>query len=246
MNALLAHLLDGLRRVLSADLVGLYLYGSLVSGDFDREISDIDLLAATAHDIDEDTFQQLDALHEETIARFPYWTGRLEIAYLATRALRTFRTESSPIAVISPGEPFHIKTAGRDWLINWWVVRNQGRALYGPSPETLIAPITLDEFRQEVHAHAHLWIDWVDEMTERPGQAYLILTLCRALYAWHHGEQVSKRQAAEWAIAAYPEQAEVIAGAVQWRIDYRDQDVDHAASHAVARAFVRWAVARIG
>ena len=246
VNALLVELLAGQRRVLGEGLVGLYLYGSLVSGDFDREISDIDLLAVTAEDVDETTFPELDALHEAIIARYPFWTGRLEVAYLAERALRTFRRERSPIAVISPGEPFHIKDAGHEWLINWWVVRNQARTLCGPPPDTLIDPISREEFRQEVRSHTQEWSEWVEESTERPGQAYAILTLCRALYAWNKVEQVSKQRAAEWAIEAYPQQAEVIRQAIQWRIDYRSKDVDHAASHAIARAFCRWALQEIG
>jgi len=246
VNALLVDLLAGQRRVLGEDLVGLYLYGSLVSGDFDREISDIDLLAVTRRDVDQPTFEELRAVHSDVLARFEFWRWRLEVAYLSRQALRTFRTERSPIAVVSPGEPFHIKDAGHEWLINWWVVRNQAKTLYGPPPETLIAPISTDEFRQEVRSHTHEWTEWIEESSERPGQAYAILTLCRALYAWTNGEQVSKRQAAEWAIVAYPQQADVIRQAIQWRIDYRDQDVDHAASHAIARAFCRWALQEIG
>jgi len=246
VNALLAKLLTGQRRVLGEALVGLYLYGSLVSGDFDREISDIDLLAVTTRDVEETTFQQLATVHDDVLARFEFWKWRLEVAYLSQRALRTFRTERSPIAVVSPGEPFHIKDAGHEWLINWWVVRNQAKTLYGPSPDTLIGPISTEEYRQEVRSHTREWTQWIEESTERPGQAYAILTLCRALYAWNKGEQVSKRQAAEWAIEAYPQQADVIRQAIQWRIDYRNKDVDHAASHAIAKAFCRWALQEIG
>jgi hypothetical protein len=33
--------------------------------------------------------------------------GPVEVVYLSSRALATFRTVSSPAARISPGEPFH-------------------------------------------------------------------------------------------------------------------------------------------
>ena len=48
IDALLSRLLDQMQRILDKKLAGLYLYGSLVTGDFDRESSDIDLLAVTA------------------------------------------------------------------------------------------------------------------------------------------------------------------------------------------------------
>ena len=50
MNALLDNLLFQMQQVLGANLVGLYLYGSLVTGDFNPECSDIDLLAVTGSD----------------------------------------------------------------------------------------------------------------------------------------------------------------------------------------------------
>jgi predicted nucleotidyltransferase len=46
VNQLLEQLLSSLQTILGKKLVGLYLYGSLVTGDFDHECSDIDLLAA--------------------------------------------------------------------------------------------------------------------------------------------------------------------------------------------------------
>lgn len=45
VNTLLGALLARIRSVLGINLVGVYLYGSLPSGDFDPDVSDIDLLA---------------------------------------------------------------------------------------------------------------------------------------------------------------------------------------------------------
>jgi predicted nucleotidyltransferase len=47
INALLDSLLMHMQNILRQKLVGLYLYGSLVSGDFDYESSDIDVLAVS-------------------------------------------------------------------------------------------------------------------------------------------------------------------------------------------------------
>src|SRR6185437_13654186 len=112
----------------------------------------------------------------------------------------------------SPGEPFHTKNAGIDWLINWYVVREKGVALFGPSPKTLIDPISREELVQAVEDSARWWRGRVEnhEPWHRNAQVYAILTMCRALYTFKTTDFVSKRQAALWAQTAMPEWAPVI------------------------------------
>ena len=47
VNAILGMLLSGAQEILGNRFTGLYLYGSLSSGDFDPERSDIDFLVVT-------------------------------------------------------------------------------------------------------------------------------------------------------------------------------------------------------
>jgi len=245
IDELLSDLLDQMQRILGKKLVGLYLYGSLVTGDFDREISDIDLLAILSSDINDQEFAQLQQMHNDFVAKNQQWDDRIEIAYLSIAALKTFRSQASKIAIISPGEPFHIKEAGKDWLINWWVVREKGVALFGPAPTTLIDPISKQEFLQAVQEQAQAWGEWVDHMQTRPSQAYAILTLCRALYAHKNGEQVSKKQAALWVQARFPQWASLIQNALMWRIGWRDQVEDHQATFPITLRFVQFAIEQI-
>lgn len=246
INHLLDSLLASIRAALGSKLVGLYLYGSLVWGDFDYDISDIDLMAATAGDIDEKEFALLEAIHNDFARNNPVWDNRLEIAYISTQALRTFKTQSSSIAIISPGEPFHLKEAGRDWLINWYVVQEKGLTLYGPAPQTLIEPISKEEFLQAVKAQAAAWREYViHTRSSRPYQGYAILTLCRALYAYENGEQVSKQQAALWAQQRLPGWAPLIRDALKWRQDYRNKPVDPAATYPQTVKFVEFVIDQI-
>lgn len=245
VDHIIAQIRERAAQILADQLSGLYLYGSLVTGDFDPEISDIDLLAVTSAPIDQRQFDALDQLHQAIAAEHPRWAGRIEIAYVAADVLRTFRTQASLIAVMSPGEPFHLKEAGRDWLINWWVVRNQGVALLGPAPQAAIGPIARAEFVRAVRDQAHEWREWIYHMTTRPAQAYAIVTLCRALYAFTNGEQASKLQAAHWAQAQLPEWAALIGQALQWRRAWRDEDVDHAATFPETVRFINAVADRI-
>lgn len=150
INNLLDDLLAQMQAVLGQKLVGVYLYGSLVWGDFDRESSDIDLVVATASDIDAQEFSNLDAMQHGFVDTYRYWNGRIEIAYVSIATLQTFKSHTSQIAVISPGESFHFKETDPGWLMNWYMVQEQGRTLFGPASTTLIDLISQQEFVQTV------------------------------------------------------------------------------------------------
>src|SRR2546423_15719060 len=92
LYGILGGLATDIRRVLGPNLIGIYLYGSLVTGDFDRTCSDIDLLAVTSSVIEAVEFKRLDQLHQDFEAQNPEWKDRLEIAYVSQDALRTYRS----------------------------------------------------------------------------------------------------------------------------------------------------------
>jgi hypothetical protein len=242
VNRILADVLDGMQRILGDALLGLYLYGSLAAGDFDPVLSDIDLLAVLSYPLDDAEFGALDRMHQELVAMYPAWDDRIEIGYMTHVALKTYRTQSSTIAIISPGEPFHRKEAGKDWLLNWYVVREQGLTLFGPPPNTLIGPIHHDEYIACVRAQTREWAEWIYHMTLRKQQAYAILTMCRALYAVHFGVQTSKRAAAAWAAERLPQWSPLIANALEWRAATDDANVDHAATFPETVRFVNFVI----
>jgi predicted nucleotidyltransferase len=242
-------LLDTLQReirlALGSNFVGLYLYGSLVTGDFDKALSDVDLLAVTSSDIDHTELARLEQMHRDLANLYREWDGRIEVQYLSVDALKTFRWRTSRMAVTSPGEPFHTKDAGKDWLLNWYIVREMGVALFGPPPETVIDQITKEEFVQAVVEYAQYLDDRVENMRTRPGQAYSILSACRALYSWKTGEQISKKQAALWAEKELPEWAPLIENAIRWREAQRSDKEDSPATLQEAATFVHLVVDQI-
>lgn len=238
INGLLESLLSSMRHIFQERLVGLYLYGSLTTGDFDPESSDIDLLAATSSDVSGTEFDALRAMHLDFARDNPVWDDRIDVQYLSVAALRTFRSKRSPIAIISAGEPFHMTEAGREWLMNWYAVRQDGVALFGPPAEALIAPITREEFAVCVRDYVVELGDRVIGFLDRKHQAYAILTMCRALRLHRTGERASKRQAALWAQEELPQWSGLIQSALTWREVGREQQVHHAATRAETIRFV--------
>ena len=244
LNTILSHM----QSILGEKLVGLYLYGSLVTGDFDPASSDVDLLAATAGDIDEQEFKALQKMHDDLVMAYKTWENRIEIAYASTYALKTFKTQTYKLGIISPGEPFHIVDADKGWLMNWYIVREKGMALFGPPSQTIIDSISNDEYVQAVRGSIAAWRTYdlySDTVSHRGAQAYAILTMCRGLYTHLHGEQVSKRQAAEWAQKELPEWASLIQNALLWRKNWHDENVDHAATLDETRRFVHHVIDKV-
>lgn len=231
VDGLLDELVDGIRTALGPTLIGLYLGGSLAIDDFEPAVSDVDLLALLASDVDDAAYARLERMHREIAARRPDWDGRIEVRYASTAAIASTRSPApGEIVSISPGEPFHRRRLQVEWLIEWYLLREKSIALVGPPASTIVAPISRDEFVGNVVAHADSWLAWVHTMRHRKGQAYAILCMCRALYAVRHGDQTSKRRAARWAQRELPEWAPLIADALAWRAARDETGVDHAAT----------------
>jgi len=199
-------------------------YGSLVTRDFDKDRSDIDLLAVVDTGVDGDTFDRLDRMHARFVEDHPVWEDRIEVAYVPAPALRNFRTQISQIAVVSPGEPFHLKAAGKDWLMNWYTVREVGLTTCGPPPQALIPEVSQSEFVEAVREQAEVWKEWVYNMRTPGAQSYAVLTMCRALYTHAHGRQTSKKQAALWAQDYLPQWASLIQQSSHWLSEGRGKE----------------------
>jgi predicted nucleotidyltransferase len=223
----LSVLLANLQNILGNNLVGLYVYGSLVWGDFDESVSDIDLLAAVKNPINQEEFEKLSQMHQDLIKNHPEWDDRIELQYLSLEALKTFKDKESEVVTISPGEGLEKRMVGKHWLMNWYIVREKGLTLFGPDPKTIIEPVSKKEFIQAVKSHVENWNEWVKDMKNKYAQSYAILTMCRALYAYKNGDQVSKRQAAEWVQKELPQYSELVKNALYWReIGKRDKQED--------------------
>lgn len=230
-------LVEATRRTLGERIVGIYLYGSLAYGDFDPEISDIDLLAVVASDLSEREIERLREMHEAFATGHPEWAGRVDANYVSIEGLRGFRERRHPMSYITPGEPFQTIEAGPDWLMNWHQVRASGQAVYGTPAEDVVPEISWQEFETAVRENVATFPAKVRD-AERPYQSYLVLTVCRALYTLRFDRQVSKRVAMEWAKGELPRWSDLIERAWSWRSEFRETDVDHEATRSEVSAFL--------
>jgi predicted nucleotidyltransferase len=239
---LLRELLDGLTASLEGALEAVYLYGSLVFGDFDPDVSDVDLLVVMASDVDDRQLARLTELHDAFAREHPAWRNRIEAVYISASALRGFREGESPLVVISPGEPLHRTRTTRGWVANWHLVREHGVALYGPEPDTIIPPTHHDDFEAAIRNYLPELPPRAEASGDPRVWAYAVLTVCRALYSCRKRRQISKTQAGHWAAEHYPEWSGTIQQALAWRSG-TDEESDAARRRAIA--FVRFGVERV-
>lgn len=217
VRTVLASVRDAIVATAGRSLTGLYLHGSLITGGFDPNVSDLDLIAVLTGDAGAALTLELEAMHERLKARHPSWSDRIEAVYVAANQLTRFREDVVRLAVISPGEPFHVVRGGRDWILTWYPAREDGVALAGPPTDAVIPAIALEEFMVALRDHVLGARAWLRPGTDRAEVAYAVLTVCRGLYTLRFGSRPSKARAAAWAIVTFPTWTELIERALRWR-----------------------------
>jgi len=231
VNKILNLLLTNVQEILGNQLVGMYLYGSLSSGDFNPESSDIDFLVVTTSTLSDKAIADLRSMHQRIWKSGQKWASKLEGSYIPKRDIRRHDPRSGPCPTVNEGK-FYLDKRGSDWIIQRHVIREQGTVLVGPDPKTLIDPVGPEDIRRAVKGVLQEW--WFP-MLEDPSwlknhgseyHAFTILTMCRALYALKHGTIVSKPMAARWAQKELGERwSQVIERSLAKQVSSEDRDL---------------------
>lgn len=204
VNAVLEVLLSNVKEILSDHFVGMYLYGSLSSGDFNPETSDIDFLVVTDDDLPQGTVVELEAMHKNIWASSMKWAAKLEGSYIPRKLIRQHDPNGAPCPTVNEGK-FYVGKHGSDWIIQRHVIRECGVVLAGPRPKSLIDPVGRDDLRRAVLETLHeWWFPMLDDPTwlrehECNYHGFAVITMCRALHALQHRIIVSKPAAIRWA-----------------------------------------------
>lgn len=227
VNVVLKRLLAEASALLGDQFIGMYLYGSLSSGDFDPDSSDIDFVCVTRGLLPDETVDSLATLHSDLWASRLDWADRLEGAYVPQDILRWAVPAAPPVPTLNEGR-FYRAPLGSDWDIQRHIIREQGRVLSGPPPASLIDAVSLDALRTAVLGVLREW--WLPMLAEPSWlrtaeyQAFAVLTMCRALYTLAHGQIASKPVSARWARQTLPDR---FRATIEWA-----QAVKHIASSA--------------
>lgn len=183
-----------LNSVLGGSLVGVYLHGSAVLGDWDPERSDVDLLAVSTGPI---SGAERQAVGRELVT-LPWPGAGLEFS-LITRAVAERPPDPPPFEV-------HVQTvdgssvvegSGRagdaDLFAHLLVLRRRGEAILGPAAETVFG----EPPREATLLALEEDLRWA---LERGKLSYAVLNACRAIRFLKEDQVTSKLEAGTWAI----------------------------------------------
>jgi predicted nucleotidyltransferase len=192
---------------LRENLVGIYLVGSLASGDFDLD-SDVDFMVVTHTELTEKDMQPLQDIQIQIHAIDCYPARHLEGSYISLGDLNDASTvgQKKLYYFDNGSTAYELSTHDNQWHVRW-ILRERGITLAGQKPETLLGPIPLDEMYKEIKAAMREVIKYFGEDINAPrsfwnsrfGQPFTVLTYCRMLHSLHTGTVQSKKAAAAWA-----------------------------------------------
>ena len=207
LRDVLSRLVNGIAAELGGNLVGIYLVGSLASGDFDLD-SDVDFLVVTKTELTEEGMQPLQDLQIMMHAMDCYPAKHLEGSYISLSDLDNWSiVGDKKLYYFENGSTaYELSTHDNQWHVRW-ILRERGITLVGPKPETLLRAIPPNALSNEIKTTmlelSKLFANEIHGpkgfFNSRFGQPFTVLTYCRMLHTLHTGAVQSKRAGAEWA-----------------------------------------------
>jgi predicted nucleotidyltransferase len=214
INELLSFFLEHINNVLKENFIGMYLYGSLATGDFDVNSSDIDFIVLTKNSVAEKEFLLLSRMHNEFRQRATKWAEKIEAAYVDKMAFQALNNNENLYPQIEKDGGLAYNKLEIGWAFQAYTLREYGVIVSGPKPKEIIAPIAIEDMLNAARAITGLWIEQSQDNKEsqfiRDENRFVVFTLCRFLYLFKTKQIASKKEAAEWAIGVEKKWASLI------------------------------------
>jgi streptomycin 3"-adenylyltransferase len=203
VDQLLNEIVTTLKGLLGANLVGVYLHGSLAMGSFNPQTSDVDFLVVTSDKLSPETRRELASALLRLTKHAP--AKGMEMSVLTVEALRNFQHPT-------PYE-FHFSNAwleryknndvdftdedkvDADLAAHLTITKVRGRALYGEPIDAVFPAIPPQYYRDSIVADAKAILA---DMRSDP--VYNVLNLCRVWAYLQDGKITSKQEGGRWAL----------------------------------------------
>lgn len=198
---------DEIAAELGENLVGIYLIGSIASGDFDLD-SDVDFLVVTESELTDANRKSLQDIQIRIHHIDCYPAKHLEGSYISVSDLNNWDMvgEKKLYYFDNGSTTYEESTHDNQWHVRW-ILRERGITLVGPNPKTILKSIPLNEMLNEIKRTMLQVLKIFQDEIERPlsfwnsrfGQSFTVLTYCRMLHTLHTGTVQSKKAGAKWA-----------------------------------------------
>jgi len=202
VHILLDSLTNGIVDILGANLVGIYLTGSLTYGDFNPESSDIDLMVILHEPASQEQLELIKKLHMQMEISYPKWARRIECSYTPVKMLHNILPPKEPRPYFNEGILYEQAPYGNEWIINLYLLYEHGISLIGPDLKTLIKLINIETVQEA--CIRDLFQEWQPKINDTSYlqnsyyQSYVVLNMCRILYTVLYRKVGSKKVSAQW------------------------------------------------
>lgn len=218
---------DKIKQMFGDNMIGIYLFGSLVLGDFDENFSDIDLMIVLKRDINKDEFEKIKDLQKyisEEYSRFG--TDGIEMIFVSTETIKSYLVKETFLTAVAPGNPLETIVCKPEFLIYFYIVRNYGETILGTPKKEVFPEISKTDFVNMSNSVALENIPYWKESCKKTlhEQFYSVITLCRALYIKENKTYPSKLEAKNWAKNKYPNFKDIIEYAWNQRGKWKETD----------------------
>jgi len=207
LRGVLNTFVDEIKTELAGNLIGIYLVGSLASGDFDLD-SDVDFLVVTNTELTESDMKSLQDIQIKIHNMDCYPAKHLEGSYISIGDLNNWNGvgEKKLYYFDNGSTAYELSTHDNQWHVRW-ILRERGITLVGQRPTEILQPIPIDEMSREIKSTMlEIWKFFQDEINRplgfwnsRFGQSFTVLTYCRMLHTLHTGTVQSKKAGMKWA-----------------------------------------------
>ncbi len=154
---------DMIHKVLKSNLIGVYLIGSAVLGDWYYGKSDIDFIVVVNNSISK---ENVDLLKKQIkLLESKYSNVKLEIQYIPISILGKSKEEAEPILA------YHDKKHNISYFnfnpVTWYTLKKYGVAIWGKPVEELNLKTTKEELCSYVYENVNTyWTAWVTSATK--------------------------------------------------------------------------------
>jgi hypothetical protein len=214
LSVLLQAMVTDFPAILSGNLVGIYLWGSLTYEAFDETCSDVDCIGVTRRDLDDREFSELDEWLKNK-GEHNRWVRPLDMRFVIdqefldkrSRCCGFYHYNGKLVRHGSDGNP-----------IIWMNIRQSGITLWGQDAKMIAPQVSnaclVEALQLELN---YLKEDLAANVGDRSDKAfvhnaYTVLTACRILYSTSQKALASKEQACGWAMETVP---------LKWRVVIR-------------------------
>lgn len=218
LNDLLQKLLSQIQSILTEQFVGMYIGGSIANNSFNLETSDIDCYVVTTSILSENVIRQLETMHKQFYSNKIPYSKQIEASYVPKHDLLNFDpTATRPY--FNEGN-FYLAHYGNNFLIELFMLRENGITILGPDFKDLIKEIPKQNLQRAIKKNLYEYWEPILNNLSKLGrsdyQVFAILSMCRTLYSLETGKITSKIMAAQWTINYDSDWKGLIEQALAW------------------------------